>query len=199
MPDRRIQDEQHENETRVEGNGDVKNGADDPMYSNIVAELKKKVEEMFEEAKGNPKSDAYAMVHILLLSQLTNMPAKPSVAELKTILGQEQKHQNAKDQLKLSVEREKEARKMNRERLKLLEAQVKAMRLKVESGRRKMKEAQEAAKQAIAAQQEGHPMDALEVYNRIAEIVGLRSPMKPIGPAYEKSESGGPADGSQAQ
>jgi len=191
MPNRRIQDEQQENETRAEGNGDLENGADDPMYSNIVAELKKKVEEMFEEAKGNPKSDAYAMVHILLLSQLTNLPAKPSVAELKTILGQEQKRQSAKEHLRLAVEKEKDARDLNRKRLRLLEEQVKAMRLKVKSGRRKMKEAQQAAQQAIAAQQGGHPMDALEVYNRIAEIVGLRSPLKPIGPAFEKSEATG--------
>jgi len=39
--------------------------------------------------------------------------------------------------------------------------------------------AAELAKESAAA---GKPMDAMAVYNRIAEIVGLRSPLQPIAP-----------------
>jgi paraquat-inducible protein B len=190
MPDQVTQNEQPESDAPIKGpEGLPEKRSGVPLRLRILAEFKKKVEKMFEEAVEDPNSDANELVHILLLEQLTNMPAGPSGTELKTILGQQQKRQSAKEHWKLAVEKEKDARKLNRKRRKLLEEQVKAMRLKIKSVRRKMREAQQTAKEAIAAQQEGHPMDALEVYNRIAEIVGLRSPLKPIGPAFDTSEA----------
>lgn len=182
------QNEQRQNKQLIKGDGNLpENGAGVPLHSKILAALKKKVEKMFEEAVEDPRSDANELVHVLLLDQLTNMPT--SGAELKTILGQEQRRQSAKVHWKLSMGRERRVRKMDRQRRALMQEQLKVARQKAKDARRKAQEAGRIAKEARRAAEQGEPMDALEVYNRIAEIVGLRVPTPPLKPKESQEQA----------
>lgn len=186
---------QNENVTGVAVNG--KGGEEsDRLHAGIIAALKDKVWKMFKEASEDENSDANQMVHLLLLNQLTKMRANPSDKEFKTLISQEQRRHTDRERWRSSMDKERHARKMDLARLKVMEEKLKLAQYRYRDARKQVKDAQQVAKQAKTAAEQGHPMDALEVYNRIADIVGLRSPLKPIGPAYE---TGGAADRPQAQ
>ena len=53
---------------------------------------------------------------------------------------------------------------------------MKDLELQIEEQERQLSDARRAAENARAAAEHGQPLEPLAVYNRIAEIVGLRSP-----------------------
>jgi lipase chaperone LimK len=163
-------------------NGSPKGKKEDELHGQIVGALKQKVQRMFEEASKNPDSEASEMVHILLLNQLTSIETQPSEKELKAFFGEEHRRQQFKVQLELAKSRLAQAKKMGEERLKMMKQKLRIEQQKARDLHQKSIEAGQLAKAAKAAAERGQPMDSMEVYNRIAEIVGLHAPLKPIGP-----------------
>ncbi|HEV3278287.1 MAG TPA: hypothetical protein VG860_15825 [Terriglobia bacterium] len=157
----------------------------DALQTRILSALKDKVRQMFEEAAEDPNSQASEMVHLLLLNQLTNMESQLSEKELRAVFGEEHRQQSFKVRLGLSTTRQAHMKKMGEERLKLLRQKLKIEKQKAGDAHNKVLEAERLAKEAKAAADGGQPMDSMAIYNRIAEIVGLRTPMQPIGPQSE--------------
>lgn len=150
----------------------------------ILGELGKKAREMFEDARENPNSDASEMVHILLLTQLVNMEEQLPEKDIKQIYGEQfRRHRFQKDleMAKFDAERASARVRQADERNAMLERKLKLAEHQAAERQKKLDEAQREANRARAALENHQPMDALAVYNRIAEIVGLRSPLQPIG------------------
>ena len=164
---------------RVPKNFKYTDGPDDELHVLVTDEIKAKALEMFRMARANPKSGAGEMVRILLLNSVANMHAD-RYHDPKLVLGEERRRgleaehrgemaQHKVEQLRIRVERD-------REMLKLTRLKVRELDQRVKENDRKLAQAQQTAEGAKRALENGQPLDAMTVYNRIAEIVGLRQP-----------------------
>jgi len=152
---------------------------DDELHVLVTDEIKSKAYKMFREARENPKSGAGEMVRILLLNAVANMHAD-RYADPKTVLAEERhrgdearlRNEMAQHQIsRLTTQRKRDEQAIELNRLKAAELQQ-----KISERDRKLAEALEAAENARRSLENGQPIDAMAVYNKIAEIVGLRAP-----------------------
>lgn len=154
------------------------------LQRQIIREMAKKSQEMFDDARSNPKSEASEMVQILLFTQLVNMEEELPEKDLKQVYGEQfRRHRLQKDLeiAKYDVERANKHLEQAGERNKILERRVKLAEDEAKEKQKRLDQAEREANKARAALENNQPMDAMAVYNRIAEIVGLRSPLVPIG------------------
>lgn len=152
---------------------------DDGLHVRVTEAIKAKAEKMYQEAMENPRSDANDMLHILMLNAVANLDAG-AYRDPRVVLteerhrGAEFEHRAEMDQHRVAqLERQK---RKDEEEIKLIKLRVRELQQKVDEGDRQLAEALEAAEKAKKALENGEPLDAMSVYNRIAEIVGLRVP-----------------------
>ncbi|HEY6292577.1 MAG TPA: hypothetical protein VI455_13595 [Terriglobia bacterium] len=123
--------------------------------------LRQKRDELIRDARDDPGSEAGEMLQALLLAGLSHLQPEPHNQEAEMTLDEErQRYQSVREQNpKVGAE-----------------AGSRHVILDLEEREGRLREVAEATKAAQAALASGQPMDALAVYNRIAEIVGLRAP-----------------------
>jgi len=153
---------------------------DDPFHGKITAEIIAKVEEMFRLAREDPKSDANLMVRIMLLNQVARIEAERYRQDPKLVLTEERRrgfeHVRQLEKDRLLAGGVKVRNKKVEADIRLTLAKVADLELLIEDHRRQLSDALRVAENAKAAAENGQPLEPLAVYNRIAEIVGLRAP-----------------------
>lgn len=128
--------------------------------------LKRQRDQLYEEARTNPASDADDMVRAFVLSGMaTARPARSNATLI--AIGQERRRgrlarEQVPGELKAEFSTEKVAERELDEKLR--------------DQADKLEQVAQAARDAEAAAKAGKPMDAKAIYDRIAEIVGLRVP-----------------------
>jgi hypothetical protein len=150
----------------------------------IVREMANKAQKMWDDARSNPNSEASEMVHILLFTQLVNMEEELPEKDLKQVYGEQfRRHRLQKDLeiAKYNADLANKRLQQADDRNAMLERKLKLAEQEAAAKQRKLDEAEREANRARAALENQQPMDALAVYNRIAEIVGLTQPLEPIG------------------
>jgi len=159
---------------------DYSYAADDPLHGKITAEIKTKVEEMFREARENPRSDANLMVRIMLLNQVARVEAERYREDPKLVLTEERRrgadHLRQLEEQRLRAGGVETRKKKVEADIKLIEVRVRDLQQQVDERDLQLSDARRAAENAKAALENGQPLEPLAVYNRIAEIVGLRAP-----------------------
>ena len=155
----------------------------DELHWKLVPALKKKANDMFNEAIQDPDSQANELVRILLLNQVANMDAA-SYQNDPRLTVTEERHRGIEFQRR--AEYDKHMVKMLEKREKKLEEEIKVVRArgeelqqKLQEGQYRLAEAERLAQNARAAAEHGAPLDPVSVYTRIAEIIGLQSPAQP--------------------
>jgi hypothetical protein len=154
------------------------------LQREIVREMAKKSRQMWDDARSNPNSEASEMVHILLFTQLVNMEEDLPEKDLKEVYGEQFRRHRLQKDLEIATYNAKRADERLRqadERNAMLERKLKLAEDQAKEKQRKLDEAEREANRARAALENDQPMDAMAVYNRIAEIVGLTQPLEPIG------------------
>jgi hypothetical protein len=123
-------------------------------HSDTLQALRQKRDELYRDARANPDSEAGEMVQMLLLAGLSNM--RPELSD---------------EEAPLTLEEERRRYQLARH---AQEAAAGAARLKAQDDAlsRELGEGQKKLERATAVP----GLTELQVYNRIAEIIGLRSP-----------------------
>ena len=146
--------------------------------ANVSQTLSQKRDELYRAARAHPGSPEDEMVEILLLSAMSKMDPAPYDATAGRVLGHERR--------RFQTTREPRAHERrapggaegaeSQPQKAADEASVAELRQELEKKQErleKIEEALEAAKEARAA---GKQMTDLEIYNRIAAVVGLTPP-----------------------
>lgn len=155
----------------------------DELHWKLVPALKKKANDMFDEAMQDPDSQANELVRILLLNQVANMDAASYQNDPRLTVTEERRRGI---EFQRKAEYDKHMVKMLEKRETKLEEEIKVLRTrgeelqqKVQEGQYRLAEAERLAQNARAAEEHGAPLDPVSVYTRIAEIIGLQTPMQP--------------------
>src|SRR5215472_7697971 len=154
------------------------------LQREIIREMAKKARVMWENARDNPNSEASEMVHILLFTQLVNMEEQLPEKDLKQLYGEQFRRHRLQKDLEIATYNAKRADERIRqgdERNSMLERKLKIAEDEAKEKQKRLDQAEREANKARAALENDQPMDAMAVYNRIAEIVGLTQPLEPIG------------------
>jgi hypothetical protein len=154
--------------------------AEDPLHGRISVKIKEMAGALFDEAAQNPNSEASEMVHILLLNQIGNMQPKQLQEEPKMVLTEERRR-GIEVKQKNEVNRNKAKqfeifaaqKALEIERLK---AQIKKLETDTEHKQVQLDQTRRVLDQAKAAAENQQPMDHMTIYNKIAEVIGLRPP-----------------------
>jgi len=123
--------------------------------------LRQKRDELLRDARDNPGSEAGEILQALVLAGISRLESDSGAAEAE-----------------LDLEDARERYQGFRQQNPKPGAEGGGQRVVEQLWERthKLNQVEETAAEAQAALAAGHPMDALAVYNRIAEIVGLRAP-----------------------
>jgi hypothetical protein len=152
----------------------------DPLHGKIVVKLKEVVNELYDQAMENPNSEANEMVRILLLNQMANMNPETYHHEPR-LTYTEERHRGveAKRQKDLDQQKAKQfdmAYTKHQAELRKLNAQIQNLETEARSKEIKLQQAQRVVDQALAQAEHGQEMDHMTIYNKIAEVIGLRPP-----------------------
>jgi len=159
--------------------------AEDRLHGKITALIGEKVDYLYQKAVENPNSEANAIVRILLLNQIRHMQPEKYQEEPRLTLTEERRRG-------IEVEQKQEMYQHEAKKFEIfaavkaleierLSAQVKKLEAETERTRLQLDQARRVLDQAKTATEYGQPMDPQQVYQRIFEIVGLNSPLEPIG------------------
>jgi hypothetical protein len=132
-------------------------------------EIVRQTDALYAEAQDNPDSEAGQMVRAFVLSGIRNVQPRSSSDEAPTLaLGEERRRQRqARHRLTGGAKAEAAPDRARRADRAQKTREYEAM----------LQEVAQTAATASAAAEAGRPLDAIAVYERIAEIVGLRSPL----------------------
>ena len=153
---------------------------EDPLHGKITGKIKEMANELFDEAAQDPNSEANEMVHILLLNQIGNMQSKQLREEPKMVLVEERRR-GIEVKQKNEVNRNKAKhfeifaaqKALEIERLK---AQIKKLETDTQRTQVQLDQTRRVLDQAKAAAENQQPMDHMTIYNKIAEVIGIRPP-----------------------
>ena len=138
----------------------------DARHLTIVGVLGDKVDRAIEEARENPSSDATQIIRVLLANQLRIMQEAAFQKDPGLLLTEERRR-------KEDSQKQAEIDSHNVTRLRL---QNEKLRLEIQEKKTLLGQAKKAMEDAEKRAADGQPMDRQAVYDRIAEIVGLRPP-----------------------
>jgi hypothetical protein len=146
--------------------------------------LRQKRDELYRAAREHPGSEEDEMVEILLLSAMSNLQpvgydAKPGMA-----IGEDRRRFQAARERKAQQHRDRQraiakARERRGPAAEEDAPSVAELRREVETRQLQLERVEEALKSAQAAMASGKQMTDLEIYNRIAAVVGLVPPSEP--------------------
>ncbi|HEY6291201.1 MAG TPA: hypothetical protein VI455_06505 [Terriglobia bacterium] len=141
--------------------------------------LKQKRDELYAAARENPGSEEAQMVQVLLLAGIsqTEPPSYNKTPGLalgveRERYGQARDRRTGERRARHTPEQAQEAGTATEG----AESETEELRREVVDREARLRKAAHALEAARSADAEGRPMNPLQVYNRIAEIVGLRSP-----------------------
>ena len=150
--------------------------------SPTIQALKRRRDELYAEAQGNPDSDAGEILRALLLSGILSTDAEALDDAPRLAMGEERRRHQLESR-RLSDEAKAQT--------KHAMAQADVLERKLRDQNAKLERVAKAAADAAA----GKFIDHRAVYERIAEIVGLRAPSQPrIEP---QGDTGRPRPGDQ--
>jgi hypothetical protein len=158
------------------------------MKADTSRTLRQKRDELYKAAREHPGSEEDEMVEILLLSAMSNIQPAHYDSQPRLALGDERRRFHAAHERRV---RERRAQRRAPERggegteAVCVGETVAELRREVEKRQRQLERVEEALKTAQAAVAAGKQVTDMEIYNRIAAVVGLRSPLQPASPADE--------------
>jgi len=135
--------------------------------------LRQQRDELYRDARDHPDSDADQMVRILLLSAMSNQRSADDDEDLGAALARERR-----DYRQARAKRLREPQPADADTAGGKAAEDDAGDYSAQTRLEKIAQALDDMK---AAAESGKEMDAQAVYERIADIVGLNSPLVPIG------------------
>ncbi|HXJ91834.1 MAG TPA: hypothetical protein VMT20_03025 [Terriglobia bacterium] len=159
--------------------------------------LRQQRDELYQDARNHPDSDAEQMVKILLLSALSNQQSGEYDAHFGDRLARERRGYRQARAKRIQERWEggpSEAATLEQPGAEVAAVESRGQAVGGEGGNReggegaspadaemRLKKVAQALENAKVAAESGKEMDPLTVYARIAEIVGLRAPLQPIG------------------
>ena len=152
----------------------------DPLHGKIVVRFKDAVNDLYNQSVENPNSDANEIVRILLLNQMANMNPALYHREPRMTYSEE-RHRGVENRRQTELDQQKAkqfdvAKDRSSAEMRKLNAQIRNLELEARQKKMKLEQAQRMVDQARAAEEHGQPMDHLAIYNKIAEVIGLRPP-----------------------
>jgi hypothetical protein len=152
----------------------------DPLHGKIVVRLKEAVNDLYNQSVENPDSDANEIVRILLLNQMANMNPETYHREPR-LTYTEERHRGVEvdDKKEMNQQKAKQfdmAQSKHLAEMRRLNVQIQNLEMEGRQREMKLEQAQRMVDQARAAEEHGQPMDHLAIYNKIAEVIGLRPP-----------------------
>lgn len=170
--------EKNVSEKRVPGAG-----RDDSEASSAPSSTHQKArqirDQLYREAIENPDSEAHEIVNSLLFAGIVRTGADPYEEAHWDAMGEERGGRGA-----AAARGTKPAAARKRDELR---QRTRSADPEVSQLRAKLIEVSGAAHAAQAALEAGQPMDHMAIYNRIAEVIGLRPPSQP---SEQQSQSG---------
>jgi hypothetical protein len=153
---------------------------DDPLHGKITTLIGEKVSFLYQKAVENPNSEANEIVRILLLNQIRHMQPEKYQEEPRLTLTEERRrgievtqkqevYQHAAKRFEIFAAQ----KALEIERLK---AQIKKLETDTQHKQVQIDKAQRILDQAQAAAEHQQPMDHMTIYNKIAEVIGIRPP-----------------------
>lgn len=149
------------------------------LQREIIREMGSKARQMWEDARDNPNSEASEMVHILLFTQLVNMEEQLPEKDLKQLYGEQfRRHRLQKDLeiAKYNAKRADERIRQADDRNAMLERKLKIAEDEAKEKQKRLDQAEREANKARAALENQQPIDHMAIYNKIAEVIGIRPP-----------------------
>jgi hypothetical protein len=142
--------------------------------------LRQKRDQLYRDARAHPDSEAGEMVRMLLLAGISGLEPETVDEEAEAAQAEERRRFR---KARLARIRRPPADGNDRTPLEVRDVDV-----EIRERQSKLRRVAEATEEARAAAAAGRPMDPLQVYSRIAEIIGLQSPVQdacrpPEGPA----------------
>jgi hypothetical protein len=151
-----------------------------------VGTLREQRDELYRAAREHPGSEEDEIVEILLLTAMSSLGPATYDATPGLAIGEERQRFQAEPERSTQERRTRpKAGEKSKERSGAAEsetASVAELRREVEKRQQRLERIQEAMKAAQAAMAAGKPMTDMEIYNRIARVIGIRQPSEPIGP-----------------
>ena len=137
--------------------------------------LRQKRDQLYQDARVHPNSEADEMVRVLLLAGISSMEPESIDEEAEAAQAEERRRFRSA----------RRARAANSEPAGPALPETEQVRFEIKERQSKLRRVAEATEQAQAAAAAGRPMDPLQVYSRIAEIIGLQSPAEAAGGRQE--------------
>ena len=149
--------------------------------TNASQTLRQKRDELYRAARDHPGSLEDEMVEILLLSAMSKIEPAPYDATAGRALGDERRRFQAAQERRVHERRAQSGAAVARNDL-TGGADVAELRRELEKRQRRLEKIEEAFEAAKAARAAGKQMTDMEIYNRIAAVIGLTPPAEPVGP-----------------
>jgi hypothetical protein len=160
----------------------------DPLHGKITGKIKEMATDLYERAVENPNSEANEMVRILLLNQIAHMQPETYQQEPKmTITEERRRGAEVKDKEEVNRRKGEQfelAKARHTAEMRKLNAQIQNLETEGRQKEMKLQQAQRVVDQALAQAEHGQAMDHMTIYNKIAEVIGLRPPagqQMPVG------------------
>jgi hypothetical protein len=155
----------------------------DRLHGKVTLQIIETAERLLLQIKENPDSEANTLVRVLLLNQIAQIEAAKIREDPKLVFSEERRRgieydQEAEKAKTRNIKVEADTDKVRAE-IDRLQKQIQKLEQDLRQGEMKLAQAQRVVDQAQLSNQLGQPMDAQQVYRRIAEIVGLRAPSEP--------------------
>jgi hypothetical protein len=156
------------------------------METNVNASeaLRQKRDELYRTAREHPGSPEDEMVEILLLSAMSKMDPAPYDATASRALGDERRRFQTARERRVHERRAQSGAEGtgSHPREAADEVSVAELRRELEKRQRRLEKIEEAFEAAKAARAAGKQMTDMEIYNRIAAVIGLTPPAEAAGP-----------------
>ena len=155
--------------------------------ANVSQTLRDKRDELYRAARDHPGSAEDQMVEILLLSAMSKMDPAPYDATAGRALGDDRRRFQARRERRVHERRAQSgARGMGSHAQEAADhASVAELRQELRNRQQRLEKVEEALRSAREARAAGKQMTDMEIYNRIAAVIGLRPPAESAGPADE--------------
>ena len=152
--------------------------------SRTQSTLKQKRDELYAAARENPDSEEAEMVQVLLFAGISQMQPESYNQTPGLALGAERKRYGQARDRRAGERRTRRATEQAHASeqaeeggpaVEGAEIETQGLRRELSDREARLRKATHALEAALSADADGRPMDPLQVYNRIAEIVGLRA------------------------
>ena len=147
--------------------------------ANKLEALRQKRDRLYRAARARPHSEAGEIVRMLLLAGISSMEPDDMTDEAEAARAEERRRFRRAREAGVARPPERGERG---------QPEARDIDLEIRERQDKLRRVAEATAEAQAAAAGGRPMDPIEVYSRIAEIIGLQSPAQNAARAPDGTE-----------